>query len=203
MEQVCKAAKHRVAKVLRIDLSYTEVLLEENPNLKVLHLFRDPRSIISSHFATSWYPLKASRNVTGKIESDIKVLCKRMRYDIDAGLYLLNKFPDRVNILQYEDLIQDSTEKGGKLFKFLGMNNSKNYQRFIVETMNIKSDKYTKGEIGEFSYRQKLSWNIVKKIDTVCKDVLISLGYKTYPSREDLNSSAFYPIHEPLPFALS
>ena len=197
-EAVCQQANHRVTKVLRMDLSFSEMLLRDNPNLKVVHLFRDPRAVINSHMTTPWFPIKdGSKN---PIEDDIKIMCKRMRYDIESAIYLVDKYPDRVTVVQYEDYIENTVDKMRSLYTFLGMKFSSEYEAFVNKISQIKADSNNK--VIAFSYRTKMPWDTVQMVDTYCKDVIHSLGLKTFPSKEHLNSTMFDPITTSLPFAL-
>ena len=196
---MCRESRHRVTKVLRMDLRLSEVLLKDNPNLKVVQLFRDPRAVISSHLTTEWFPTITVSNDT--LYNDIKVTCKRMRYDIESAIYLVDKYPDRVRVVQYEDYIENTVDKMRSLYQFLGMKFSKEYDIFVKQTSEMTGN--TKHSIIASPYRPSLSWDIVKLVDTHCKDVIQALGLNTYPSKaEYLNITMFNPISNHLPFAI-
>ena len=191
---------HRVTKVLRMDLNLSETLLKDNPNLKVVHLFRDPRATIYSHFTATWFQRKNGSKE--RVEDIVKVVCKRMRADIEAGIKLMNKYQARVAIVQYEDFIVDTVAKMRTLYKFLGMKYTREVEQFVnntrVNRLDINHDRSV-----PFSYRTKLSWVIVKMIDMYCNDVIHALGLKTYPTKElYLNITMYRPRVNSLPFAL-
>lgn len=188
--------RHLVTKVLRVDLSYTEILLRENSRLKVVHLFRDPRSVIRSHVRTKWFPELLHTDQARTLEEDIEVTCKRIRYDIQSASVLLKQYPHRVKVIQYEDITVKPVEKINTLYSFLGMEQSEIFNNFIQNTVDENTDA------GDISNRDKLPWNVVKKIDEICEDVIVQLGYKIYPSENEYNSGVFSPVEKYLPFAL-
>lgn len=194
-------AAARVTKILRIDLSLAERILKENPKLKMIHLFRDPRAIINSHLRTGWFPLKDEKHEEDLV-NDIKVCCRRMQDDIYKGTELLRRFPKQFKIIQYEDVIYRTLKKSSRLYAFIGMKMSKYYDEFVYNVSQQESDKFTQGAIGEFTYRKTLSWKTIRKIDYICRDVLAALGYKEYPSRQHLINMSFIHLNSPLPFSL-
>lgn len=202
MEDVCKDATARVSKVLRISLNYTEILLKENPQLKIVHLFRDPRSITNSHISTDWFPLKSDVGIGSAFRNDVTITCERMRDDLEAGKMLMKRFPGRFMFLQYEDVLQNSGDKVMNIYRSLRMNHSSNYEKFIQTVSDIKIDKFTTGKIGSLPYRNMLSWEQVRLADQICEDVLKDLGYGTYPSKEHLTNDSFSPFVSPLPYSI-
>lgn len=192
-----------MAKVLRIDILQTEALLEMNPRLKVVHLFRDPRSIINSHIVTDWFPVKSEKSIVSlTLQQDIQITCKRIRYDIAAGHGLMNKYPGRVRFIQYEDFIDDIENKVKKLYDYLGMKYDSELEEFINTTSHIQKDTFTKVPVGTLAYRRTLQWEVVNFVDRSCKDVLETLGYKIFTSKQQLESDEFSPLTNPLPYSL-
>ena len=103
----CRKAKHRVTKVLRLSLDNTENLLRDNSLLKVIQLIRDPRGVINSQIHTGWFPF--SDKSLEKLRNNAVTMCSRMLHDIESGKRLMHLFPNRVQIIHYEDLMTQSS----------------------------------------------------------------------------------------------
>lgn len=48
LKEMCQKSKFRAIKTIRIPMLYVEVYLKRYPNLKVIHLVRDPRAQVNS-----------------------------------------------------------------------------------------------------------------------------------------------------------
>ena len=196
-EPTCKNAEYGVVKVLRMALGNLEPLLQENPNLRVVHLFRDPRGIINSHIHTGWYPVSEDDAVS--IYGDVRVTCERLCSDLAAGKQLITKYPNQVKLIQYEDL--DNFEEQFKvLYKFLELPLTAGHMQMIRRL----SKMHPKGNKGfhPYNYRITLPWNISKMVENECAPVLEQLGYTSYRQEKDLRDLRKPPSIIPLPFAL-
>ena len=179
---VCRTAKHRVTKVLRLSLDNTDRLLRENPQLKVIHLLRDPRGIIHSHKKTGWFPFSGKSQE--EVRNDAEATCSRMLHDIEAGRILMDRYPNRVKIIQYEDF-SDTIELAKYLYDFLGMEFSEKYRLHANTSDSTSFTRKTDG-YHYFSYRDSLSWETVRTIDSVCGEVYKKLGYTTFNTKRHL-----------------
>ena len=184
VEPVCRSAKHRATKLLRMTLDNLGSLLLSNRHLKVIHLFRDPRGILNSHLHTSWYPLNMDN--TTAVRDDVRVICSRMLQDIHAGEKLLRKYPNRIWLLKYEQL--DSPNQLAKdINTFLEMDYKKisfSQQIFIEQ---ISKSTEIRG-FHPFSYRTTLTWEIVEMVDRECAEVLEQLGYPRFRNESELRA---------------
>ena len=194
---VCKEAKHRVTKVLRLSLDNTEVLLRDNPRLKVIHLLRDPRGTIHSHIKTRWFPF--SDKSVEAVTNNADATCSRMLHDIEAGKRLMRQFPNRVKIIHYEDF-NDTIELAKHLYDFLGMEFTEKYRNFANTSDTRSATRRTDG-YHKFSYRDTLSWETVQIIDSVCNNLYKESGYKVFPTEKDLRNSNVSAIEKRLTFS--
>lgn len=203
MEQVCLNQSARVTKVLRLDLSLAELILRDNPGLKIVHLFRDPRGSINSHVFTKWFPV--SLQDMNAIQTDARTLCDRMKVDIYAAVRYQERFPTRLRGLHYEDFY-DVELKVKKLYDFLGLNSSHEYLNFVQNLPNEKSrtvyDKKDNRVDKLFSYRETLPWNIVQVVEKQCAEVIGLLGLKLYENEQNYHDKEFSPIDGKLKFEL-
>ena len=187
-EAICRAAKRRVIKLLRMSLDNLASLLHANSRLKVVYLYRDPRGIYNSQH-------KDTRNVSisdknfNKTRLQVETMCNRMQWDITAAVALKTKFPERVKFIQYENL-GNLTEIGRDLYAFLGMSYSSKNQEKLIKMSNPPGSK----GFHPLTYRTNLSWDVVSLFETECSEVLDKLGFTRYKSEKhlrDLSQSGF------------
>ncbi|XP_045165955.2 carbohydrate sulfotransferase 1-like [Mercenaria mercenaria] len=205
----CKKTKHRIAKVLRIDLEGTASLLERNPRLKIVQLLRDPRAIMNSHLRTGWYGMNLKSHQ--QIEADSIVLCSRLRNDILAGKSLMKLYPDRVRLLQYEDF-KNLDEKVQKLYKFLNMeliSQQNNILQSLKEDnslhakMSSTNVKYERHDgFHPFLFREQMDWVIAETVHKHCGDVLRELGLRQFKTEEEYRDLTQNVVIDKLPFEL-
>ena len=195
----CKNAKHRVTKVLRLTLDHFDTLLKSRDNLKVIHLFRDPRAIMNSRLEAEWYP---SKDLLSNAES----LCRKMIFDYRIGRKLLKKYPNRFRFLYYEDLTDEPLDKIKTLYRYIGLPlGEPKYS--LVETSNVsdssKSKVLTQREKNTaFWWRKKLQWDLVIKMDNLCKDVYDELGYIAFSNYDKMQNLTYPSVKIPQEYVL-
>ena len=69
--EFCKKADFRATKTVRATMDVVETLLERNPNLRVIHLIRDPRAVMVSR--SEFYDTGRSMYAQGDIAKEAKV----------------------------------------------------------------------------------------------------------------------------------
>lgn len=172
LEEKCKSADHVVTKVLRITSGSLETLLERFDNLKVLHLYRDPRAVVNSRMKWTNYPV-------GNVFQNARILCDKMLVDLLGGIKMVERFKNRFKFIFYEDILLETTEKVTVLFDFLGM------QHITANTKtNIRNDQCsTSSECPEelfvrkannaFWWQYSLSYDMVNLIHSQCRDITV------------------------------
>ena len=190
-EKSCRSAKHRVIKLLRMTLDNLAPLLERNPKLKVIHLFRDPRGIFNSKVGASLYP--ADNQALLRMRSGIKTMCERLKIDLDASEMLKRIYPGRMKVIQYERLFAQPLSGAAKdLYTFAGMDYGTK-QQDIIRT-DIKQHNSGGAGFHPFNYRTRVPWNVIQLFDKECSEVLDRLGYTRYKDKahlKDLSRSGF------------
>ena len=163
--RTCPESTIRLIKLVRLGLNAVAPLLQRDPALKVVHLFRDPRGIICSRLLkTDWYPLHIQNGNYTPVHQHAAVLCSRMARDYEAGQRLGYLFPNRFKLLRYEDLIYNGgIETRRQLFQFLG----------------LQSNEYLQGSkvINPSDWTEKLDRTAIRIIDEACASVYQKLGY--------------------------
>ncbi|XP_060600989.1 carbohydrate sulfotransferase 1-like [Ruditapes philippinarum] len=195
---VCSRSQNKVTKVLRISLFNLKSFLEVRPNLKIVHLFRDPRAVINSHIRTNWSPVRA--NSLESVASVSRSICGRMADDIENAKKLKAEFPQRFLIVQYEDF-KNPLPKIRKLIDFVGMKFTSEAYNFIDIDTNATSGSKLNGN-HPFLYREQLEWRFVRVINRYCSNIYKELGYTMFGSEEELKDTEIQPVTSPLPYAL-
>ncbi len=92
------------------------------------------------------------------------------------------RFPDRVKIVQYEDL-SDADKKLKVLYPFLGMDASS--MPYDTKSNNPKTSRNGRDL---FSYITSLNWSTVEVLDKYCSDVYHELGLVKYEDETHLRN---------------
>ncbi|KAL4240877.1 hypothetical protein ACF0H5_001662 [Mactra antiquata] len=118
--QKCKDSPLRVIKFIRLRMRYILDLLPLYPNMKVIHLVRDPRGILNSRI-----------NVDHMSNFSVHILCDEMKEDLKYTKKLLKSYPGRIKILHYENLAEQPIKVAAKIANFSGISFTKSMQYFI------------------------------------------------------------------------
>ena len=178
-----------------MDLRLSSQLLVTMPGLKLIHLFRDPRGQLNSHIHTRWYGLNES-NIKD-VEDDVLALCERMRKDLTTARRLLEEFPGRFKIVQYEDF-DNLMDKSRKLYEFVGMEFDDKAETLVTQLR----PKHGRAGFHPFSYRDSLRWQSVKLVNEHCSDLYKDLHYNIFQTETDLRNHSIPALSGPLPFSL-
>ncbi|WAR16120.1 CHST3-like protein [Mya arenaria] len=197
LQDSCKHSEHRMVKILRIDVKSVGSMLETNPRLKMVLLFRDPRGSMNSRLTTAFYQ-KYVRNIS-QISNNADMLCSRMRADMSAGKKLKIKYPGRVILLQYEDL-DDSENKLNKLYDFLNIEPPKQRTVTVVKNGEHVNDK--PAGFHPFSYRHEMPFHVNQIMNAHCSDIYKKLGLRKFENEDNYKNDKISVIVNKLPFAI-
>ena len=177
----CMKSPVRVIKSVRLSLDIVRPFLQRDSALKLIHLFRDPRGIIYSRLVkTRWYPLNITKGNFTPIERHVRILCNRMLEDVKAGRRLMDQFPDRVELLRYEDLLSNTMNQYiHQLKKFLDMSFNEKRVKTNVRSLN--------------EWVAKLDKKVVEIVDSHCSRVNDNLGYIKFDDIKD-DRKSFLPF---------
>ncbi|XP_045192762.2 carbohydrate sulfotransferase 1-like [Mercenaria mercenaria] len=187
MEDICRRSKHRATKIVRLTVDNLEYVLEHRPNLKAIHLIRDPRAIINSRITTKWYNLNVSEQT---IKSDAHELCSRVKYDLIQGEKLKQKYPQRFSFIMYEDLQTDLKTKTEMLYSYFGIGKSDVKSKAENNTEILQEEHKVNRTHGDYTnwWRFQLSFRTLNVVDSVCGNVLSFLGYKIFLNESELRN---------------
>lgn len=105
--QACEDSQVRLVKVIRTRLSQVESLLsEESLNLKIIHLYRDPRGFMKSiNKFKNWI-------------KDPDYYCSGLSEDLRYSLSLQKRYPIKILQIPYEQISRNPTEYAELMFNF-------------------------------------------------------------------------------------
>ena len=174
VEKACNASQIRIIKTIRLSMKQAEKLLEQYPNLLILHLLRDPRAILKS------------RTVLQDIPGDNfpQILCDGMKQNIIIYESLVEKFKDRLSTLYYEDLAEDSVRIAQLIYERLDLKFTNHAKKWVEDMMlgeDVKGYSYEvqRRNAVESSrkWRLQIEYELVKETDKVCKDFYQRTGF--------------------------
>ncbi|XP_005099075.1 carbohydrate sulfotransferase 1 [Aplysia californica] len=186
----CQKSHVTLVKTIRIPLPWTLNMIEENPNLKVIYLVRDPRAVILSQMLR----LRNRGNLT--LEQSLDIFCPRLQEDVQAARELLSRFPKRFKIVRYETGVMSPDHFAKELLDFADLSFTEEVET-RVRALNGNSSGFSLmggpvargGPIKEMNkWRYKNGRPTVERIDKSCGDVYGAFGYKPLLPTMDLSS---------------
>ncbi|KAJ8248909.1 hypothetical protein GJAV_G00229090 [Gymnothorax javanicus] len=201
----CRQLPSMAIKIVRIpELGDLRTLVEDpRLNLKIIHLVRDPRAILSSRMETFWSLDRrntmedmARKNQIKLDPTGIRELCEDYHNSISMALSRPHWLKGKYMLVRYEDLARNPLQKTKEIYEFLGMSLDKNVINWIQyntregngpASQNFYSTTRDSKATAE-SWRLKLSFEMATYSQNICSQVLHQLGYKAVKSSEELKN---------------
>ena len=179
-------------KTVRLRSNTLDTLLMTDPNLQIILLVRDPRAVMNSRWS-NWCGNKPKCKV-------ISQYCTELKEDVIHTLHLVKRFPGKLRIVRYEDLIHNKSQVLTQAYHTLGLTDmtfekvESFFNKFKFINPRVLS---AMAKSGEYSYRRhsnlipkkwltKLSESDVERIQRQCTEPMNLLGY---PSRQEIIAS--------------
>lgn len=169
MESQCQRAPIRLLKEVRLDLRVLPSLLAKDPNVKVIHLVRDPRGQI----------------ILGHRFNKISQLCSRMLRDLHVARMVERNYPSSIIMMRYEDLVLLPLDTARAFYDHVGVDGDLYYSAWLQETSNPVDNSGVQGTYRVDPAAEAYDWRTlmpkwvqrqVLKIRT-CAHVIDELGY--------------------------
>ena len=109
----CRKSSIIATKVIRMRMRYARYLLKELPDVKFVHLVRDPRGVFFSQ-------KKISPRLLSNISS-IRALCDSMLDDVVERRSLEELYPDSFLQVRYEDMSEDPHGTAANIYSHIGV----------------------------------------------------------------------------------
>lgn len=156
-------------KEVRLDFRLVAPLLRMDPELRVIHLVRDPRGIMSS----AW---------TNKINA----VCERMIRDIRAFDIILAKYPGCCIRIKYEDLASKPEVVAARVYKHTGLHYDSYYSSWMAKINNPTNNTSSMGTYRVNMTAEAYDWKVklhpshiafITKQYPACAEVVRLLDY--------------------------
>jgi len=204
IEKRCKESKHIVFKNVRLPMYLLGPIMKDIPNLKIIHLLRDPRAIVRSQIRVT------------QIQNGINLLsgasgvCNRIYDDVVTKEELDRQFPGRIHTVFFEDLAQNMLHHSKRLYEFAGIEFRPDVEKRIQHL--TEADKHN--ECSDYTFctlsynstaqsqewRDKITMDTVRTVDTACGQLYNRLGYIPIPDVKSLRDQRFklrVPVNTP------
>ena len=210
---ICKLHQHTVVKSIQFSdvhkLSYLMDKDNSDYSLKVVHLVRDPRAIVFTHFLTNQSSSLNQSDSSRHLKEYSQRLCKNMlaniKYAITAPIWLQGKY----TLLRYEDLGTNPHQIAELVYKFVGVPMVPQIRVWLDkiaystnqnshESPNPSMSSSSSGLMEELvtknlsdsvhNWRSQLQYHAVRIIEMECYEVMNLLGYKVVEDEDELTS---------------
>lgn len=179
LERTCRKAKVRAIKEVMVDMRHVHTLLARDPEVKVIHLVRDPRGILLSR--------KTAKRQT--IDEDHAILlCTRILENLAAERRIQRQFPGSTMLVRYEDLVLHPGHMARAVYRHVGVGESEGEEMLVAWQQRIANPSDNMGDFRTFrknsrdeafDWLGKLSDADRRLIESVpaCVDVIRELNY--------------------------
>ncbi|XP_064613360.1 uncharacterized protein LOC135477136 [Liolophura sinensis] len=187
--RTCQKTAVRAAKIIRVRLSDLKPLLVKYPELKVIHLVRDPRGILHSRIEIKEYyrlnPLVTAEEICGNMKRDSETF-KQFRVF----------FPGRVFQLRYEDFSSEPLLYTEQIFKFLNLSVPARTKAWVVENTHRQTNgafDTSRNDSLKTAYRWRhlIPMQTVEAMIGPCKTAYDELLYVDKMSERELRDKNF------------
>lgn len=176
LEADCKKRSIRVAKTVRGTMDVAEPLLRSLPNLRIIHLVRDPRAVVRSRkeFDSSGRGLYTDLNPNDILAREARIFCRTVARDIRLRVELEKKYPGRIYPIVYDDVVKDVKGYTTNVYRFLGLDDPTG-QTWWNESMGTVTpfDSVQKAN----HWQDVMSFSDHKKIVNECEDFFQLVDY--------------------------
>ncbi|XP_061578539.1 carbohydrate sulfotransferase 1-like [Cololabis saira] len=203
----CLSKEHVAIKTVRVPEVADLRTLSEDPrlDLKIIHLVRDPRAILTSRIMAFADQFRAWKiwNATGRQPryvdlTQITSTCEDMAASTETALQRPAWLRGRYLLVRYEDLALDPKAKATEIYRFLGLEMEEKVRAWIAKNTNSNvsapsewnyrysttRDSKTTAE----SWRLRLGFDIVRTVQKLCNETLALLGYRPVCSAAELRN---------------
>lgn len=164
------------------------VLLKDDPQVKIIHLVRDPRATLRSQTTVGEF----KRWEVGNFSREF---CQRVLEDLKEAEQLKTLYPGRVFTVRYEDLAMEPIESAETLLSTVGLKMDLSLRQYIwnITSAGLKDgcticSQRNDSRVTSSSWRWKYEFSSTSVIDVNCKDVYERTGYLLLRTAADLKN---------------
>ncbi|XP_030053331.1 carbohydrate sulfotransferase 5-like [Microcaecilia unicolor] len=205
LEEACRNYSYVVLKAVRIfSLEVLYPLLKDpSLNLKIIHLVRDPRAILSSRESIGYLNsddviVSKAQGSTSNISVVMEEICKaQVQIYKLASLNPQPFLKNRYIMVRYEDLVRSPVDLITELYDYIGLTVTTKFKTWTYNVSHglIPNDKnlmpFSEDSVKVAQqWREKLHFSKVKQVQKLCKQEMEVFGYQLIESeREQKNMS--------------
>jgi len=187
--QVCAAMPVHVVKTVRLGTESLPELLMDLPDLRVLHLVRDPRGSFASRRKLAWCNFADC--------NDTATVCNHLQRDLRMAQLLRKEFPDRYRLVRYEDIATSPKETLRPLLRFAGLDpTASSVDHFLDSHTQHQKKKtnaystYKESSDVAFSWRKSSEFSVVEKIQSACREPFKMMNLRVFDSEDDYRNAS-------------
>lgn len=190
MQDIC-ISKNVFIKTIRLTMEVVELLLDLIPDLKVIHLIRDPRGVMFSRHR--------GRVVNDtNFKTSAKSTCSRILMDIMRSYQLKLKYPHRIKTQLYEYLAENPLESLYDLHNFTNTTVVSSMKEYIYNH-TMTGEHYrgyystTRGNstMTSITWRMRMKWKDVRVVDKECQELYEHVGFIPFSDKSQLTNLSF------------
>ena len=162
LQQVCKKAKLRITKTVRATMDSVESIISTTPNIRVIHLIRDPRAVVLSRhrFCSSGQSMYAG----GDMVKEAELFCRNLARDVALRRSLEKKYPGVFMEVRYDKFVLDPLEYTKNIYNFINVTLDEKVKDWVVNNTEKKSTSIASKWLRTMTFSQ------VQQISEVCKN---------------------------------
>ena len=148
-----------------------EPLLVKHPQLRIIHLIRDPRGAVLSRSAFDSGRGIYSGNDSATVRKEAELFCRDVVEDIRVRKRLETRFPGKFYSMTYDDFAVDPLAHAEKIYRFLNLEMSKSTLAAIrrITKPNVRLNITSQMIAGMWKDRIVLSQN--RDVKESCKEL--------------------------------
>ncbi|XP_067686784.1 carbohydrate sulfotransferase 3-like isoform X2 [Haliotis asinina] len=190
LKELCQSKRINSQKVVRLPLRLLTPLMKKYPDLKIIHLVRDPRaSIISQYVKLKYFPWNQLQKYT-------ETFCARVHEDLQSTAKIARQYPGRIKLVRYETMAEHPLEITDQLYQFVDAKITKEVHKYVYDrTLSGKKDTNcvtclikSNASVAANKWRTSIGFRAAQTIDAKCGKVYILLGYKPVKTVLDLKN---------------
>ncbi|XP_045199088.2 carbohydrate sulfotransferase 3-like [Mercenaria mercenaria] len=184
-EIYCKKAPVKVLKFIKLRMKYLLRFLQVYPNMRVIHLVRDPRGIFNSRWVKE-------RHTDWKLI--VQRHCSRLIEDLTYSKRITVQYPNRLLIVSYENLANEPIKTAREMFQFASLNFSNYITRFLENQTLSNRDtcryctQRKNSTATATKWRTKLDSYTAQFIQSACRVSNKVLGYLPFSGENEMNN---------------
>ena len=179
MTNACTVSDLSATKTVRLTMETAETMLQRWPNLRIIHLIRDPRPVALSRMQDSTYH---GKRTGGDMVKEARFYCQSVVRDILVRERIQARKPGAVMEVIYEDLTAQPIEVARKIYSFLNETLPQSVKAWLEKSTHSSGGNSKSSVAIASKWKTKMSYGVAQDIIKVCGEF-----YKMLPGRwEDI-----------------